>query len=143
MRRGSWGEHRCSSERKYYLANRRPDASLEALAALIKARWACEQAHRQLKDEPGLDHFEGRSWRGLHHHALLCLLALAFLQHLRLGGKKRRAPRPSPARRPGPACRRCAGGSWRRSPGSVCVVPTAGGASSTTSGSEGGSVVLP
>ena len=59
--------------------------------------------HQQLKDELGLDHFEGRSWRGLHHHALLCQLAFAFLQHLRLGGKKRRAPRPSPDRRPRPS----------------------------------------
>jgi SRSO17 transposase len=84
------GERRVSGERKYYLSNLPADASLEALAALIKARWACEQAHQQLKDELGLDHFEGRSWRGLHHHALLCRLALAFLQHLRLGGKKRR-----------------------------------------------------
>ena len=60
------------------------------LAALIKARWTCEQMHQQMKGELGLDHFEGRSWRGLHHHALLCQLAFAFLQHLRLGGKKRR-----------------------------------------------------
>ena len=44
--------------------------------------------HQQMKDELGLDHFEGRSWRGLHHHALLCQLAFAFLQHLRLGGKR-------------------------------------------------------
>jgi SRSO17 transposase len=86
------GEHRASGERKYYLSNLPADASLEALAALIKARWVCEQMHQQLKDELGLDHFEGRSWRGLHHHALLCLLAFAFLQHLRLGGKKRRHP---------------------------------------------------
>jgi SRSO17 transposase len=84
------GEHRATGERKYYLSNLPADATLEALAALIKARWVCEQAHQQLKDELGLDHFEGRSWRGLHHHALLCLLALAFLQHLRLGGKKGR-----------------------------------------------------
>jgi SRSO17 transposase len=86
------GEHRASGERKYYLSNLPADASLEALAALIKGRWVCEQLHQQLKDELGLDHFEGRSWRGLHHHALLCLLAFAFLQHLRLGGKKRRHP---------------------------------------------------
>src|SRR3954449_6417354 len=86
------GEHRANGERKYYLSNLPPDATLEALAALIKARWVCEQLHQQLKDELGLDHFEGRSWRGLHHHALLCLLAFAFLQHLRLGGKKRRKP---------------------------------------------------
>jgi SRSO17 transposase len=84
------GEHRASGERKYYLSNLPPDASLEVLAALIKARWVCEQLHQQLKDELGLDHFEGRSWRGLHHHALLCLLAFAFLQHLRLGGEKPR-----------------------------------------------------
>jgi SRSO17 transposase len=101
------GEHRASGEKKYYLANLPPDASLEALTALIKARWVCEQVHQQLKDELGLDHFEGRSWRGLHHHALLCLLAFAFLQHLRLGGKKprrreraRTATRAEPAGRP-------------------------------------------
>jgi SRSO17 transposase len=86
------GEHRASGEKKYYLSDLPADASLEVLAALIKARWACEQLHQQLKDELGLAHFEGRSWRGLHHHALLCLLAFAFLQHLRLGGKKRRKP---------------------------------------------------
>jgi SRSO17 transposase len=85
------GEHRSSSgERKYYLSNLPADTPLEPLAALIKARWVCEQAHQQLKEELGLDHSEGRSWRGLHHHALLCRLAYAFLQHLRLGGEKRR-----------------------------------------------------
>src|SRR5919202_941504 len=86
------GEHRASGERKYYLSSLPDDATLEALAALIKGRWVCEQMHQQLKDELGLDHFEGRSWRGLHHHALLNLLAFAFLQHLRLGGKKCRQP---------------------------------------------------
>ena len=86
------GEHRANGERKYYLANHPADTPLEALAALIKARWVCEQMHQQMKDELGLDHFEGRSWRGLHHHTLLCQLAFAFLQHLRLGGKKRQHP---------------------------------------------------
>jgi SRSO17 transposase len=90
------GEHRANGERKYYLANHPADTPLETLATLIKARWACEQMHQQMKDELGLDHFEGRSWRGLHHHALLCQLAFAFLQHLRLGGKKR--PDPTRAR---------------------------------------------
>jgi SRSO17 transposase len=85
-------EHRATGERKYYLANHPADTPLEVLAALIKARWICEQMHQQLKDEIGLDHFEGRSWRGLHHHALLCQLAFAFLQHLRLGGKKHQHP---------------------------------------------------
>jgi SRSO17 transposase len=103
------GEHRASGERKYYLSNLPPDVSLETLAALIKARWVCEQLHQQLKDELGLDHFEGRSWRGLHHHALLCQLAFAFLQHLRLGGEKNRrrgrartAAPAEPARHPAP-----------------------------------------
>jgi SRSO17 transposase len=63
------------------------------LASLIKARWVCEQAHQQLKEELGLDHFEGRSWRGLHRHTLMTLIAYLFLQHLRLqaatGGEKK------------------------------------------------------
>src|SRR3954463_8556219 len=74
------GEYRATGERKYYLSNLPPEASLETLAALSKARWICEQMHQQMKDELGLDHFEGRSWRGLHHHTLLCQLAFAFLQ---------------------------------------------------------------
>jgi SRSO17 transposase len=88
------GEHRATGERKYYLTNHPADTPLKVLAAAVKARWICEQMHQQMKDELGLDHFEGRSWRGLHHHALLCQLAFAFLQHLRLrlGGKKRRHP---------------------------------------------------
>jgi SRSO17 transposase len=88
------GERRATGERKYYLSNLPADAPLEMLAATIKARWACEQAHQQLKEELGLDHFEGRSWTGLHRHALMTLIARAFLQHLRLAraggrGKKR------------------------------------------------------
>src|ERR1700682_2745754 len=51
------------------------------LAATIKARWICEQAHQQLKEKLGLDHFEGRSWQGLHRHALMTMIAYAFLQH--------------------------------------------------------------
>jgi SRSO17 transposase len=84
------GERRASGERRYHLSNLPPDTPLEELAATIKARWACEQAHQQLKEELGLDHFEGRGWRGLHHHALLAMIALAFLQHLRLGEKRSR-----------------------------------------------------
>ena len=64
------GERRASGERKYYLSNLPADANLKTLAAAIKARWVCEQAHQQLKEELGLDHFEGRSWHGLHRHAL-------------------------------------------------------------------------
>ena len=86
------GERRRSGERKYYLANLPADANLKTLAATIKARWVCEQAHQQLKEELGLDHFEGRSWHGLHRHALMTMIAYAYLQSRRLaeasGGKK-------------------------------------------------------
>lgn len=80
-------ERRSGGETKYYLSNLPATATLRELAATIKARWSCEQAHQQMKEELGLDHYEGRSWRGLHHHALLSMIAFAFLQHLRLGGK--------------------------------------------------------
>ena len=94
------GERRASGEQKYYLANLPADANLKTLSATVKARWICEQAHQQLKEELGLDHFEGRSWRGLHRHALMTMIAYAFLQHRRLaaatGGKKNR-PRPASA----------------------------------------------
>jgi SRSO17 transposase len=88
------GEHRSTGERKYYLSNLPADIPLKQLAGAIKARWVCEQAHQQLKEELGLDHFEGRSWQGLHRHCLMCMIALAFLQSRRLkqakGGKKNR-----------------------------------------------------
>ena len=83
------GEHRPSGEKKYYLANLPAKAGLRMLAAIIKARWICEQAHQQLKEELGLDHFEGRSWQGLHRHALMTMIAYAFLQHRRLIRAKR------------------------------------------------------
>ncbi len=102
------GELRAGGERKYYLTNHAPNATVRQLAAAIKARWSCEQAHQQLKEELGLDHFEGRTWRGLHHHALLTMISLAFLQHLRLaagawGENPAAAGRPAPA--PDPAGR--------------------------------------
>ena len=78
------GEHRTNGERKYYLSNLPADATLKRLAGAVKARWACEQAHQQLKEELGLDHFEGRSWSGLHRHALMSMIAYAFLQSRRL-----------------------------------------------------------
>lgn len=90
------GERRASGERKYYLSNLPADTPLRTLAATIKARWVCEQAHQQLKQEVGLDHFEGRSWTGLHRHGLMTCIAFAYLQHLRLaaaGERKKKAAR--------------------------------------------------
>jgi SRSO17 transposase len=84
------GEHRASGEKKYYLANLSAKTDLRTLAATIKARWICEQAHQQLKEELGLDHFEGRSWQGLHRHALMTMIAYAFLQYRRLATARRK-----------------------------------------------------
>ena len=78
------GEWRASGEHKDDLSNLPAETSLKQLASAIKARWVCEQAHQQLKEELGLDHFEGRSWTGLHRHALMACIAYADLQHLRL-----------------------------------------------------------
>ena len=101
-------ESRQGGARKYHFSNHPPEATRTELARSIKARWVCEQPHQQMKQELGLDHFEGRSWAGLHHHALLTTIAFAFLQHLRLGGKKGAL---ATARHPAPACRKFAG-SW-------------------------------
>ena len=96
------GEHRASGERKYYLANLPAKTDLRTLAATIKARWVCEQAHQQLKEELGLDHFEGRSWQGLHRHALMTMIAYAFLQYRRLATARRK--KESTAHRPSQLC---------------------------------------
>lgn len=98
------GEWRANGERKYYLSNLPPRTPLRALAAAIKARWVCEQAHQQLKQELGLSHFEGRSWTGLHRHALMTCIAFAYLQHLRLVRHRRQTgPGENPASRSGAA----------------------------------------
>jgi SRSO17 transposase len=86
------GERRSTGEQKYYVSNLPAETTLKRLAATIKARWICEQAHQQLKEELGLDHFEGRSWTGLHRHALMTMIAYAFLQSRRLkaAGRKKK-----------------------------------------------------
>ena len=94
------GEWRDSGEKKYHLCNLPQRTSLRRLAATVKARWSCEQVHQQLKQELGLGDFEGRSWIGLHRHALMTCIAFAYLQHRRLkaagrggkGGPQRAAP---------------------------------------------------
>jgi SRSO17 transposase len=89
------GEWRDSGETKYYLSNLPKRTALRRLAASVKARWSCEQVHQQLKQELGLGDFEGRSWTGLHRHALMTCIAFAYLQHRRLkaaGRGKKRGP---------------------------------------------------
>lgn len=99
------GERRTSGETKYYLANLAPQTKLRRLAAIVKARWICEQAHQQVKEELGLDHFEGRSWQGLHRHALMTMIAYAFLQHRRLAQAGRKKKNQWPTASAKPACR--------------------------------------
>jgi SRSO17 transposase len=96
------GERRSTGEQKYYVSNLPAGASLKTLAASIKARWVCEQAHQQTKEELGLDHFEGRSWVGLHRHALMTMIAYAFLQSHRLkaAGREKKNRRAAAATKP-------------------------------------------
>jgi SRSO17 transposase len=69
---------------KYWLSNLPADTPLRELVYLAKLRWRIEQDYRELKDALGLDHFEGRSWRGWHHHVTLVSVAHGFLTTERL-----------------------------------------------------------
>src|ERR1700751_5059572 len=64
---------------KYWFSNLSEDVSLRPLVRLAKLRWRVEQNYQQLKEELGLDHYEGRGWQGWHHHVTLVCLAYAFL----------------------------------------------------------------
>lgn len=77
-----------TDETKYYFSSLAGSTPKKQVVSAVKARWSCEQMHQQMKEELGLDHFEGRSWYGLHHHALLSMIAYAFLQHIRIREKK-------------------------------------------------------
>jgi SRSO17 transposase len=67
-------------ERKYYLLNLDVTATLRELVTVVRSRWPIEQQYRELKDELGIDHFEGRSYRGWAHHTVLTAIAFTFLQ---------------------------------------------------------------
>lgn len=64
---------------KYWLSTLPVDTKLHDLVRLAKQRWIIERDYQDLKQELGLGHFEGRGWRGFHHHATLCLAAYGFL----------------------------------------------------------------
>src|SRR5215212_3862138 len=64
---------------KYWLSNLPPRTALKDLAHAAKARWLIERDYQELKQEIGLGHYEGRGWRGFHHHASLCIAAHGFL----------------------------------------------------------------
>ena len=64
---------------KYWLSTLPPATKLSALVKMAKHRWIIERDYEELKQELGLGHFEGRNWRGFHHHATLCIAAYGFL----------------------------------------------------------------
>jgi SRSO17 transposase len=76
----------------YWLSNLAEAEPRQRLARLARLRWTIELDYRQLKGELGLDHYEGRSYRGFHHHTALVTCAHAFLTLERLDPK---APRPA------------------------------------------------
>ncbi len=74
---------------KYYVSNFPFDTPVPRMVILAHRRFRIEQGYQQLKEELGLDHFEGRSWRGLHHHIALCFLAFCFLVLLQKDHQKK------------------------------------------------------
>jgi SRSO17 transposase len=73
---------------KYFLSNMPADTTLRRLVRITKCRWKIEQDYQQLKEELGLDHYEGRSWQGWHHHVTLVMIAHAFLTLEAMRSKK-------------------------------------------------------
>jgi SRSO17 transposase len=69
---------------KYFFVHLPAAASLQQLVRLAHQRWAIEQQYQELKTELGLDHFEGRTYPGWHHHVVLTAVAYAFLQRERM-----------------------------------------------------------
>lgn len=92
----------------YWLANLPPDIKLKDLVAIAKHRWIIERDYQELKQEVGLGHYEGRGWRGFHHHATLCIAAYGFLvaerarfsPSTRVGTLRLPVPKPSNQLRP-------------------------------------------
>jgi SRSO17 transposase len=103
---------------KYWLSTLPADTALVDLVNTAKMRWRIERDYQELKQEFGLSHYEGRGWRGFHHHATLCIAAYGFLlaERLKHDGSKKNStrskipslpqdyiPRGSPARTTPPA----------------------------------------
>ena len=78
---------------RYFLSTLPADTSFKQLVATVKMRWRIERDYRELKQEVGLGHYEGRNWRGFHHHASLCIAAYGFLMLERLSGSKKNSAR--------------------------------------------------
>ena len=94
---------------KFWLATVPENVAFDRFVALAKLRWRIERDYQELKQELGLGHFEGRGWRGFHHHATLCIAAYAFLvaerarippQNRRVSSRRLQFPPVRPGDRP-------------------------------------------
>jgi SRSO17 transposase len=72
-------EEQADGKLKFAFSNLPEGTGMKKAVRLWKSRWPVEQGYQQMKEELGLDHFEGRSWRGFHHHAAMVILAYGFL----------------------------------------------------------------
>ncbi len=75
----------------YWFSNLSKRATWPETADTVMSRWQIERDYQELKQELGLGHYEGRNWRGFHHHASLCIAAYGFLMLERLAGSKKNA----------------------------------------------------
>jgi len=89
------------SKYKYWLSTLPAETSFRQLVDISKMRWRIERDYQELKQEVGLGHYEGRGWRGFHHHATLCVAAYGFLVRERAAippsGPSSSAPLSTPA----------------------------------------------
>lgn len=86
-----------AAPRHYWLSTLPETTSFRKLVFNAMGRWMIERDYEELKSELGLSHYEGRNWRGFHHHATLCIAAYGFLLLERLRGKKNSARLQAPA----------------------------------------------
>jgi SRSO17 transposase len=103
-------------ETKYRFSTLPPETSLERLVLFAHARWVIEQFYEDAKQECGFDHFQGRSWNGLHRHLALVMLAYSFLMLHRL-------TLPPPSHEAFSPLRQAKLAAWRASPDAPLAVP--------------------
>lgn len=85
--------HDADDPAHYWFSNLPKNIGWQAMINTVMGRWRIERDYEELKQELGLGHFEGRNWRGFHHHASLCIAAYGFLMLERLSGSKKNAAR--------------------------------------------------
>jgi SRSO17 transposase len=85
--------HGAAAPAHYWFSNLPENTPWQQMIDTVMGRWQIERDYEELKQELGLGHFEGRNWRGFHHHASLCIAAYGFLMLERLSGFKKNAAR--------------------------------------------------